>query len=393
MKGKGKDKAKRPYKTKCPSVDRISNLPSSIIENILCLLPIQEAARTSILSKDWRYNWTKIPKLVFDLNQMFENQLSVLEQLFEDWSSEDKQLMRRCKQFFAMHQVLLMHQGPILEFSFSMTEPYPDETCVEIEQIIIHLARSNNTVKKFTFKITPRDGYSSYELPRSIFLLRHLTHLHIENCTLKRVPTFDGFGSLKTLSLSGCRICEEALLHLIANCPKLDSLCLYEDVKGISKRIDIIELFKSLPVIEYLIISHRLLRDSFVPPKLSTALVNFRGIWLTRMMLLDDYGLEFLILVIRSSPNLEKLGLCIRNHDMSEDSDDSDIESYALEHNSDIWLEHLNELEIRGFANLQHEMDFVKLILAKAPVLMRVGIFIYKSSIDRMKSQRSKELF
>nr|GFD20615.1 hypothetical protein [Tanacetum cinerariifolium] len=46
-------------------MDRISNIPSSIIETILCLLPIEEAVRTSILSKEWRYRWIKIPKLVF----------------------------------------------------------------------------------------------------------------------------------------------------------------------------------------------------------------------------------------------------------------------------------------------------------------------------------------
>nr|GEW90323.1 ARID DNA-binding domain-containing protein [Tanacetum cinerariifolium] len=36
-----------------------------ILESILCFLPTEEAVRTSILSKDWRYRWTKIPKLAF----------------------------------------------------------------------------------------------------------------------------------------------------------------------------------------------------------------------------------------------------------------------------------------------------------------------------------------
>nr|GFC27810.1 hypothetical protein [Tanacetum cinerariifolium] len=36
-----------------------------IIEIILCFLPIQEAVRTSILSREWRYRWIKIPKLEF----------------------------------------------------------------------------------------------------------------------------------------------------------------------------------------------------------------------------------------------------------------------------------------------------------------------------------------
>ncbi|KAM0058870.1 putative F-box-like domain superfamily protein [Helianthus debilis subsp. tardiflorus] len=46
-------------------LDIITRIPQAIIETILCLLPIEGAARTSILSKEWRYRWTKIPKLVF----------------------------------------------------------------------------------------------------------------------------------------------------------------------------------------------------------------------------------------------------------------------------------------------------------------------------------------
>ncbi|GKE67704.1 F-box/FBD/LRR-repeat protein-like protein, partial [Tanacetum coccineum] len=48
-------------------MDRLSELPLNIIETILCLVPIREAGRTSILSKEWRYRWTKVPKLVFDV--------------------------------------------------------------------------------------------------------------------------------------------------------------------------------------------------------------------------------------------------------------------------------------------------------------------------------------
>ncbi|XP_035842710.1 uncharacterized protein LOC110924098 [Helianthus annuus] len=46
-------------------LDIITRLPQAIIETILCLFPIEEAASTSIFSKEWRYRWTKIPKLVF----------------------------------------------------------------------------------------------------------------------------------------------------------------------------------------------------------------------------------------------------------------------------------------------------------------------------------------
>ncbi|KAJ0432731.1 putative leucine-rich repeat domain superfamily, F-box-like domain superfamily [Helianthus annuus] len=51
---------------KVERVDRITTLPQAIVETILCLLPIEEAARTSVLSREWRYKWTTIPKLEFD---------------------------------------------------------------------------------------------------------------------------------------------------------------------------------------------------------------------------------------------------------------------------------------------------------------------------------------
>lgn len=151
------------------SLDPFNDIPSSIIEHILCLVPIKDAVRTSILSRNWRYRWTKIPELEFNLEDMVDED-ELEKQLFADWSSERKELMMRCKQFYAIHQVLCMHRGPILDFRFGMYEPDDDtfEICnVEIEQIILQLARTNNTLRKFTFYITSEDegDYSHYEYP------------------------------------------------------------------------------------------------------------------------------------------------------------------------------------------------------------------------------------
>nr|GFA50442.1 hypothetical protein [Tanacetum cinerariifolium] len=59
-------------KAEFPSLDKYSNLPQNIIENILCLVPIKNAVRTSILSRNWRYNWVTIPKLVFSEKDIFD---------------------------------------------------------------------------------------------------------------------------------------------------------------------------------------------------------------------------------------------------------------------------------------------------------------------------------
>ncbi|MCE2055106.1 hypothetical protein HAX54_041991 [Datura stramonium] len=46
--------------------DIISNLPGDVINVILMCLPLQDAVRTSVLSRKWRYNWAKLPKLTLD---------------------------------------------------------------------------------------------------------------------------------------------------------------------------------------------------------------------------------------------------------------------------------------------------------------------------------------
>ncbi|KAL9237295.1 hypothetical protein vseg_011863 [Gypsophila vaccaria] len=43
--------------------DRISKLPDEILSMILAPLPLQEAARTSVLSKRWRHVWSSSLKL------------------------------------------------------------------------------------------------------------------------------------------------------------------------------------------------------------------------------------------------------------------------------------------------------------------------------------------
>ncbi|KAH7833861.1 hypothetical protein Vadar_010518 [Vaccinium darrowii] len=43
--------------------DVISELPSHLTENILEILPLRDAVRTSVLSSKWRNNWVTLPQL------------------------------------------------------------------------------------------------------------------------------------------------------------------------------------------------------------------------------------------------------------------------------------------------------------------------------------------
>ncbi|XP_076883957.1 F-box/FBD/LRR-repeat protein At1g13570-like [Bidens hawaiensis] len=168
------------------SLNTINALPQTIIESILCLLPIEEAARTSILSSEWRYKWTKIPKLVFHYSIRYKSTTEPQETF--DMASARKKMDNRCKLFYAIQQVLLLCQGPIHEFTLSTDADYQS---YEIDQIILHLSR-NHTIKKLTLDLYYGTSYI-YKLPLCVFSLHHLTDLLLCSCDLNHKPTFSGY--------------------------------------------------------------------------------------------------------------------------------------------------------------------------------------------------------
>ncbi|KAF5787918.1 putative leucine-rich repeat domain superfamily, F-box-like domain superfamily [Helianthus annuus] len=203
-------KAKRPTKAQRLSSTTINTLPQTIIENILCLLPIQEAARTSILPTEWRYKWTTIPKLDFCSSTVPEIRT---QENHVEWARKNRE--RRRKLFNAIPQVLLMHQGPIHEFSF---DSIANCDCFELDPIIFHLSR-NHAVKKL--KLAFNHHMSSYKLPLCAFSMHQLTDLDLRNVVIDHQPIFSGFGSLRSLCLYYVKISTKALLHLLSSCPSL----------------------------------------------------------------------------------------------------------------------------------------------------------------------------
>ncbi|KAK9052108.1 hypothetical protein SSX86_028736 [Deinandra increscens subsp. villosa] len=361
------------------SLDIITTLPQTIIETILCLLEIEEAARTSILSREWRYKWTKIPKL--ELIETLVLPMPTKKTKLPDYEYTDKiatarkYMYWRCKFFYIIHQILLLRQGPIHEFTLVLNA---GDACLEIDQIILHLSR-NHTVK--IMELNFMNESCSYGIPFSIFSFHHLTDLQLDYCDFNHKPIFNGFGSLTRLSLKYVTISRESLLHLLSNCPSLKTLYLRqldEHYHG-HEHPNIMELFKCLPGIEHLTtygsIVPFFVQASVLDELTAASLFHLKDFCMELMNFDDVYGLTFLAVLMKCSPNLEKIRLKINTND------DYDVEAVKLEEfsgilevYSDVWLEHLNEFGIKQFRNLKPEMELVKFILARSPNLKKVNL-------------------
>nr|XP_043635136.1 uncharacterized protein LOC122606240 [Erigeron canadensis] len=93
---------------------------------------------------------------------------------------------------------------------------------------------------------------------------------------------------------------------------------------------------------------------------------------------MELFPLPLLAFMMRSSPNLEKLKL-LKGAWSTANGDSSSYGDFSteLEDAPDIWLEHMKEFEFKNFTNDKYELAFVRLILAKSPVLKKVSIVLH----------------
>ncbi|KAI3744273.1 hypothetical protein L1987_57350 [Smallanthus sonchifolius] len=113
--------------------------------------------------------------------------------------------MIKCKVLHAIYTVLLLHHGPVLEFSLCVSQL---PSCCEIDQIILHLAK-NTTVEKFSLFM----GVSyNHKLPKSFFSLQKLTHLNLKNCAVELQSTIFRFERLTSLCFHNVSITKKMLI-------------------------------------------------------------------------------------------------------------------------------------------------------------------------------------
>ncbi|KAL0322970.1 UNVERIFIED_CONTAM: F-box/FBD/LRR-repeat protein [Sesamum angustifolium] len=369
--------------------DRISNLPSNVIDNILTLLPLHDAVRTSVLSKGWQYKWVTVPYLVFDWTFNLSGNYSIES---------------------IIYQVLLLHRGPIVKFKFCGFKFGPD-----INNWLYFL--SDHRVEELVLMNSvyyPEQWLISHNL----FTFDHLMHLFLANVEVRLPSTFKGFRRLLSLDLNGVEFEPEELNMFISKCPMLEYINLNlltifylrhlevdaPNLKEISitcypifRRTtseagdddsNMIKVLGQLSSLTKLYCDGgflQFLAKGGVPQKLP---VNLNSM---RYLLLDitDFGFKdqvcSVLCLIRSSPNLQSLQITSANGSAADMM--STTQFLRAEQENEIPLCRLDNVTMRGFTCRIPEIEFLKLLLLAATVLRRLEIHfaIYLSEVERRK--------
>ncbi|CAM8907163.1 unnamed protein product [Rhodiola kirilowii] len=364
---------------------KISDLPSNIIECILGCLPIRDAVATSILCKEWRHKWTRIPNLVFD-NEFVNNLIS-----FQYSNIIDK--------------IMLRHIGPIHKFVLHIPS-----ICNHLDLLSWMHFISQKEVKELTIH-APRSA--QIKLPSYIFNCHELQsfEIHVRGLDFHPPLDFVGFCNLRRLEMLGlldgtqlsnliskCPLLERFVVNrvadghtLVIDAPRLVNLrtdCLLttflklKNVQnligirlgfgplGTKKFCELFDIFGSLPnVREVILINLRTINDMprDAPTSLPTTLHNHSRLTLHNLGISSPQCICFILCIFKSSPNLRKLN--IRIHPSAYISEEDALQLLDMKIKEPQTLNSLLTVTIKGLLGSRVEIMFIKLILSSTPVL------------------------
>ncbi|XP_050224285.1 F-box/FBD/LRR-repeat protein At1g13570-like isoform X2 [Mercurialis annua] len=320
-------------------LDRISDLPENVLEKVVMCLPIRDAVRTSILSKNWRNKWADAPQLIFDTT-----------------FTPMRQVSQTNKHLVTVYEVLLLHSGPIHKFTLS----FPGlKSCPEIDRLIHFLSRKGVQ----DLKLCISTG-NSHKLPSYLFSCLDLKYLCLSLCILTPPTKFQGFRTLIRLKLLNVQL-PSNFKNFICNCWSLEELML-DDCSDIS----CLEI--SCPKLKLLYFngSYQTLRIRNMPHLATVSIyvidVKSEGLKVQGLLLhnlpalkylsVDDYFLKFYSEAVEPFELLDA------------------EELLKAEGQSDYSLNHLQGVKLQNFNGSRPEIEFVKFLLAKSPVLGKISL-------------------
>ncbi|KAF7121101.1 hypothetical protein RHSIM_Rhsim13G0173000 [Rhododendron simsii] len=233
-----KRKTSRPETT---AVDRISECPDSVLVHILSLLEeIEDAVRTQVLSKRWRFLWTFLPSLVFRYTAI------------DDYGGDGEDFgVARNSEFVAFVGRTLFSSDCKLR-KFEVDFHYEPRFASNVDSWTRFVAGKG--VEELYLLLLPELGEDgSYELPQLLYDNYWFKELHFSCCRV--IPRGNvAWYSLKKLSIGYVTFSDDVIERILAGCPALETLELH-NFEGFSRLAVTNSCMKKLILRDFLDIS------------------------------------------------------------------------------------------------------------------------------------------
>ncbi|CAM8885578.1 unnamed protein product [Rhodiola kirilowii] len=386
-------------------VDRISDLPNNVIDIILSHVPLCDAVRTSVLSKNWRLHWTRVEILKLDYDFC-------------------RDILRGCgpeiETAAAMYEgivgnIILSHQEPIRKFVLHIP-CFEEKLSPDIINLWI-LAVSRLGIHELKLNYEYEWGN---EVPSHVFQCVKLKHLSLKGVRLGYPPNIFGqLSSLLSLDLCCAAIYGDVISNIFLNCPLLERFSLdsydYESFAVNASKLKllhvnyryylnfilentpnlstilvgssvnhygnlyikfqgIIDFFGAVPNIENINITGDVLEawaKQDVPQRLPTALEYHQSLSVCNFNMYSEAQIRSIICLIKSSPKLQTLDISM-DHPRSPIRDSSyHLQSHLREAEN---LSSLRTVTIRSLRGGKLEIDFIEFILSQCPMLQKLSL-------------------
>ncbi|XP_049398023.1 putative F-box/LRR-repeat protein At3g18150 isoform X2 [Solanum stenotomum] len=187
--------------------DRLSDLPDSLLLQILSLLPTEEAFTTCILSKRWQYLWTSLDSFIFSPRRF--------------WG--------RNKGFRSFVDYVLSHStaSKITKFQIHCSALHNYKS--QISQWLTFAVKKN--VQHVVLYSPP-----PYIMSQSFFICSSLITLHLAESSLVSNIVI-AWKSLKTIKLEEMVLVDTEIKNLLSGCPALETI-VFNNVGGF-RRLEI----------------------------------------------------------------------------------------------------------------------------------------------------------
>ncbi|EYU30204.1 hypothetical protein ABFS82_05G051700 [Erythranthe guttata] len=186
-------------------MDRISDLPRDILQRILYFVSQEDAVRTSVLSKSWRYTWRIRPNLDFSESTFKGDKREFLS--FVDNTLQQYRDQRLCLDEFHLR--------------ISLDDYLEYESASLLEEWIPILTTMG--VKESRLSICTVDHN---DMPSVVFQAESLQQLHVEGFGMDRdaVPTIILSKHLKKLRLRRVHIEGKIFQEILSSCPLIETM-------------------------------------------------------------------------------------------------------------------------------------------------------------------------